>query len=462
MTSVRSVLGVSLALAALHPFPPSPALAAPSLAEQADALIEPFVAAGAFQGVVLLAVRGEVVYERAYGKASAELDVDNTPDTRFQIASVSKPFTAACILLLAEQGRIDLHAPLSDLLPDYPNGDRLTVDHLLTHTSGIPNVNGLPDYDEWPRNPHTTGELVEKFRDLPLEFEPGEQYSYSNSNYNLLAHLIETVSGMSYGEYLEENVLRPAGMSHTGHRGDMSAIVPGLATGYAPFGARGLMRAPYLDWTTKTGNGSLYSTAADLLRFDRALRDGSILSPESLTAFYGLERTLGYGWFPGEKFGEARVTINGRSPGYVAHFERYLESDCCLILVSNLYISPPPPLTQGLAAILHGEPVETAAFTLDLESDPAQLETLAGTFQFGSDWFSPDVRAAVEDRGDHLAVVYLDGNYEGYEFILVPMGNGAFFDRNHGGFVHFERDPDGGKRVLVYDHGRLWRAPEVE
>jgi CubicO group peptidase (beta-lactamase class C family) len=431
------------------------------MAQQADALIETFVNAGAFQGVVLMAVDGDIVYERAFGKASVELGVDNTPRTCFQIASVSKPFTAACVLLLAERGLIDLQAPLRKTLSFYPNGDKLTIDHLLSHTSGIPNLNALPEYQDWAKVPHTTLDLVEKFQDLPLQFEPGERYAYSNSNYNLLAHIIETVSGQDYGTFLAENVLLPLGMIHTGHRGDMEAIIPDLAIGYSPSGARGVKRSPYLDWTLKTGNGSLYSTARDLLAFDRGLRNGKLLSPESITVFYGIERELGYGWFPGELFGDKRVTINGRSPGYVARLDRFLDSDRCFILVSNLYISPPPPLTQGLAAILMGKEPEVVGLDLNYDMEADKLDGFVGKFAFGSDWFAPDVKARVENRGDHLAVVYYEGSNVGYEFLLVPMGESTFFDRNHGGLVRFEREDPDQALVLVYEHGRTWRAHEI-
>ncbi len=227
-----------------------------ALPAHSHAIIQTFAEARVFQGVVLMAVDGDVVFERAYGKAQYEFDVDNSVDTRFQIASVSKPFTATAILLLAERGQVDLDAPLHEILPDYPNGDRLTLDNLLTHTSGIPNINSFDNYDELQlRHYENAASLVEIFKDRPLEFDPGARTVYSNSNYELLAHVIEVVSKMSYGDFLLANIFDPLEMKDTGHRNDPAAIVPRLASGYAPVGALDFGRAPYLDWTVKTGNG---------------------------------------------------------------------------------------------------------------------------------------------------------------------------------------------------------------
>jgi len=441
---------------------PVPAAAAPSLEQRVDGVVKPFVEAGVFQGVVLLAVDGEIVYEKAFGKASRELDVDNTPQTRFHIASVSKPFTAAAIQLLAEHGKLDLQAPLAELLPDYPNGDRLTLDHLLTHTSGIPNINSFEGYDDWSRQNQRPAELVARFRDRPLEFEPGARYSYSNSNYNLLAYVIELVSEKSFGEFLKLNIFDPLGMRQTAHHQDPGLIVPGLAVGYIPVGARGFARAPYLDWSIKTGNGSLYSTARDLLRFDRALREGRLLKPESRRTAYGFEREMGYGWFPGERFDQRRVYMSGRSPGFTSWIERFVDRDRSLILLSNLYISPPPQLTEGLAALLlDREPAENG-LDLDYRTSAEKLERFTGDYAFGEDWFVGAVTTRVENKGDHLRIVYLDGDNSGYDFPLVPLGETTFFDRKHGGMVLFERESPQAPWTLVYRHGRDMKAVRLE
>jgi CubicO group peptidase (beta-lactamase class C family) len=153
-----------------------------ALEQRVDAYLRPLLATNNFSGVVLVAKGDRIIFQKGYGQASIEHRVANGPNTIFQIASVSKPFTSAAIMLMADEGRIGLHSPLTAILPDYPGGDRLTIHHLLTHTSGIPNVNDFPEYEALQRIPHSPAELVAHFKDRPLEFEPGERYSYSNSN----------------------------------------------------------------------------------------------------------------------------------------------------------------------------------------------------------------------------------------------------------------------------------------
>jgi CubicO group peptidase (beta-lactamase class C family) len=175
------------------------------------------------------------------------------------------------ILQLEEQGRLSVSDSVARFVPDFLNGDRIKLEHLLTHTSGIPNVNDLPDYDTFARSPHTVEQLVAKFSSLPLDFQPGSDYHYSNSNYNLLALILEKVSGENYGDYVRKHILDQAGMQNTGHDGEALRLISIVASGYEPAGINSYEKAPYLDWSNKTGNGSLYSTVDDLYRFDRAL-----------------------------------------------------------------------------------------------------------------------------------------------------------------------------------------------
>jgi CubicO group peptidase (beta-lactamase class C family) len=223
------------------------------IADQIATYLSAFADTGNFSGAVLVARGDKVLFRRAYGMANYELQVPNTPETRFHIASVSKPFTAAAILQLQEQGRLNVADHVSRYLPDFPNGDRITLDNLLTHTSGIPNVNNLPDYDLFARAPHSLPELVAKFADLALDFQPGANYRYSNSNYNLLALVVEKVSRESYGDYLRKHIFDPAGMRDSGHDGDALRLIPSAASGYEPYGTTGYEKAPYLDWSNKTG-----------------------------------------------------------------------------------------------------------------------------------------------------------------------------------------------------------------
>lgn len=429
----------------------------PRLEEQVDAYLQPLLRTNNFSGVILVAAGDRIVLHKAYGQASIEHQVPNRPETRFQIASVSKPFTAAAILRLAEQGRLDLRAPLNAVLPGYPNGERLTIHHLLTHTSGIPNINDLPDYEEFQRRPHSPAELVAHFRDRPLEFQPGSRYAYSNSNYNLLALIVETASGSDFGSFLARAVFEPLGLRETGHHGSAAQIIPNIATGYAPAGVTELERATYVDWSVKTGNGSLYSTAADLHRFIRDVHGGRLLSPASRSAAFTAHMpNVGYGWFLSEANGRAIHHINGRSPGWSAQADYYVGEEVTVIVLSNAYISVATDVARAVGALFFGrEPEPLPA----LRAEPLDRQTaaaLSGAYQFGPDYYVPNALMTVRSNGGYLEAT--TGAYGPFGFI--PIGPTRFLIRSFWLPAEFTLGADGRATELVIDGRRGRRVAD--
>src|SRR5215213_1943830 len=203
---------------------------------------------GQFNGSALVAENGKVIYKGAFGMANMEWGILNTPDTRFRLGSITKQFTSMLILQLVEQGKIKLDGKLSDYLLDYrkDTGDKVTIHHLLTHTSGIPSYTGLPNFfADVSRNPYKVADFVKKYASGDLEFEPGAKFSYNNSGYFLLGAIIERVTGKPYEQVLKENIFDPAGMKYTGYdHHDM--IIPKRASGYART-ADGYTNAVYLE-----------------------------------------------------------------------------------------------------------------------------------------------------------------------------------------------------------------------
>src|SRR5262245_10990103 len=311
----------------------------PGLEAKVDAYVEPFLDIKGFSGSILIASKGQVLLRKSYGMANYELEAPNTPQTKFHIASISKTFTAAAIMILEERGLLSVGDPLSKYIPDYPGGDKITIHHLLIHTSGIPNVNNFLDYQNKSKFSQTLTSIIEMFKNKPLRAQPGERHEYSNSNYNLLAFIIEKVSGRSYGEFLKENIFDPLGMNATGHDGYAGNIIRNRASGYAPIGFDVLENAPYLDWTIKTGNGSLYSTVEDLYKWDRALYTEKVLKKSALDKMFKphVNDTVGYGWFIGKRLNRNVVTMSGRSPGFQGEIHRYVDDDVCVIVLSNNY-----------------------------------------------------------------------------------------------------------------------------
>src|SRR6185295_430961 len=220
-------------------------------------------ASGRFNGTVLLSRSGRVVLEKGYGMANFEWDVPNTPSTKFRLGSITKQFTSMAIMQLEERGLLKVQDPIGKYLTDYPKpvADRVTIHHLLTHSSGIPSYTGLPDYGPRMATTSTIAEMIARFKDLPLEFEPGSSYRYDNSGYFLLGAIIEKVGGKPYDVFLQDNIFAPLGMHDSGYDRSTS-VLKNRASGYTR-GPRGLENAAYLDMGQPYAAGSLYSTVKD-------------------------------------------------------------------------------------------------------------------------------------------------------------------------------------------------------
>ena len=224
-----------------------------------EQVIQSFVCGRHFMGSVLVARGNEIILDKGYGFANLEWNIPNSPSTKFRLGSITKQFTAASILLLEERGKLRVDDPVKKYMPDAPPAwDKITIFNLLTHTSGIPNFTSFPDYASIEPFATTPAALVKQFRDKPLDFQPGEKMSYSNSGYVLLGYLIEKISGESYEKFVQDNIFTPLGMKDSGYDSN-SAIIPHRAAGYSP-GPDGPVNAGYVNMTVPLSAGGLYST----------------------------------------------------------------------------------------------------------------------------------------------------------------------------------------------------------
>src|SRR3984957_17979708 len=246
-----------------------------------EQVVQSYVSDKQFMGSVLVA-RGEtVVLDKGYGFANLEWNIPNTPTTKFRLGSITKQFTAASILLLEERGKLKTDDPVKKYMADAPAAwDKVTIYNLLTHTSGIANFTSFPDYASTETAPTTPEKLVARFRDKPLEFQPGEKWNYSNSGYVLLGYLIEKISGTPYAQFVQENIFAPLEMRDSGYDSS-AAIIKHRASGYTP-SDKGPVHAGYIDMSIPFSAGSLYSTTHDLLRWEQGLFGGKLLSAASL------------------------------------------------------------------------------------------------------------------------------------------------------------------------------------
>lgn len=267
-------------------------------AKQIDDLMRRYVDNGNFNGSVLVAENGKVIFKKGYGLANMEWAIPNATDTKFRLGSITKQFTAMLIMQLVEQGKLKLEGKITDYLTDYPKatGDKITIHHLLTHTSGIPNYTDFPAFNEkHSRKRYKPTDFIKQFSDLPLKFEPDSTFAYSNSGYFLLGVIIEKVTGKTYEKVLKANIFTPLQMNNTGYDA-FAKILPKRATGYEKWGSE-YYNAPYLDMSIPYAAGSLYSTVEDLALWDQALYSDKLLSASSKAIMFTPYKSgYAYGW----------------------------------------------------------------------------------------------------------------------------------------------------------------------
>jgi CubicO group peptidase (beta-lactamase class C family) len=354
--------------------------AAPADTARMDEVVRWYVGQNQFMGSVLVARDAEVLFSNGYGFANAEWEIQNAPSTRFRLGSVTKQFTAACILLLEERGKLKTGDLVSKHLPDAPAAwEKITIHHLLTHTSGIPNFTAFPDYRTVKRSPATTEENYLRFRDKKLDFEPGEKFAYSNSNYLLLGHLLEKVAGQSYEGFLQQNVLVPLELKDTGY--DSRAITPRRASGYTP-APGGMLNADYIDMTIPHAAGALYSTTGDLLRWSRGLFGGKLLCQPSLEKMTAPFRgTYAYGLDVRVANGRKVISHGGGIEGFNSHLAYYPDDRLTAVALSNLNGPATGQITSRLAAIARGEKVTLPSERRTISVAAETLAAYVGTYE---------------------------------------------------------------------------------
>ncbi|MCM1989014.1 serine hydrolase domain-containing protein [Oceanirhabdus seepicola] len=314
-----------------------------------------------FSGVILVSINGEKVVCKGYGMANYELEIPNKSNARVRIGSVTKQFTAAIILQLCEKGLLNLDDTLDKYIPDYPDGNKVTIHHLLTHTSGIFNSTRIEGFLQSMRNKHSVEELINEFKHLPYDFEPGTKYSYSNSGYILLGYIIEKVSKMTYEEYLHKNIFDKSSMNDSGYD-DFKKIIKGRASGYALAGEeKTLANCDFIDMSVPYAAGALYSTVEDLYNWNNKLIKGEILSENSLNQMLSKhvkteECYYGYGLFLDdiELGGKVRKKVwhTGGIPGFLSCSKVFPDDDIQIIMITNIASEFFAPKVSDVEAIV--------------------------------------------------------------------------------------------------------------
>lgn len=363
MSIAAPVAAHTSAAPAVVPAPPPSHADVDSAKWQAmDAYMQAQVRNDMFSGTALVARDGEPLFVKSYGMANYELGAPNTADNSYLLGSVVKQFTAAAILQLQEQGKLKVSDPICRYLETCPQSwQEITLHHLLTHTSGIPNLTSLPGWDEkLAMLSYTRPELVALFRDLPLDFAPGEKFDYSNSGYTLLGVVVERVSGRGYYQYLDEKLFKPAGMTRT-YGGDTRALVPGRVTGYYSVGTD-FISARLVSPTVDLGSSGVYSTVGDMLRWDKALSDDRLISRASRDAMFTAGKgDYGYAWFIGQRHGRPIQFHSGSDNGFSTNIARFPDDRLTVVVLSNSDRANAGRVSSDLAAIALGAPYKIPA-----------------------------------------------------------------------------------------------------
>ncbi|HEU0291140.1 MAG TPA: serine hydrolase domain-containing protein [Anaerolineales bacterium] len=352
--SGRSISVAPSAIATERPAP-SPTLNPEDPASKIDKILSYHTEREMFTGSVLVARNGEILLSQGYGWADRENQIPNTPQTKYRLGSITKQFTAMAILILEAEGQLDVQDRICRYVPECPDSwQEITIHHLLSHTSGVPNLTDFPDYETFKATPTTPEQTVARFKDKPLDFQPGEKWNYSNSGYILLGHIIEQVCGQSYEMFLQQNIFEPLQMTNTGYDHNDGS----LATGYTGMASH-WDEPDYIDMTLPYAAGGLYSTVENLYLWDQALYTDQLVSKQSLDmmfiphakiAAFGL--SYGYGWFVGQMNQHQAVSHGGGIDGFITEIRRYSDDEVTIIILSNRETTNVPQIADQIASVV--------------------------------------------------------------------------------------------------------------
>jgi CubicO group peptidase (beta-lactamase class C family) len=408
------------------------------LAAAVDAIMQPFSPDGPGAAVIVVK-HGQVLLRSAYGLANLETRTPMRPDMVFEIGSVTKQLTSTAILMLVEEHKLSLDDDIRKYLPEFPDkGVPITIEHLLTHTSGIKDYTSDPKWPSLWRQDLTPAQVVDLVKDAPLDFAPGSRWSYDNTGYTLLGMILEKVSGTTYADFIERRILQPLGLTHTRY-GSATTVIPQRAAGYTK-GKDGWENAPYLSMAQPYAAGALMSNVDDLARWDAAVAAGKLISPALWARAFadhhlpdGHDTRYGYGWQLGGLDGHPLLHHSGGIPGYSCEVMRLPDDDVYVAVLTNTD-TPPIDADDAAARIaeaalnrVHQDPPPIAM------SDDA-LNRYAGVYEISGG----DTRTIVR-RGSQLFMVRTGGS----EKPIYPSASNQFFVKDSFQVLTFHTNASG-------------------
>ncbi len=398
-----------------------------------------------FQGDVLIEKDGQILVRTAYGMSDVEKNIKNKNSTKFPIGSVTKQFTAMAVMQLQEKGKLDVKDKLSKYISDYPNGDKITIYNLLTHTSGIPNFPSASDITAFKTEDIKTEDCINIFKNAPLDFEPGSRWSYSNSGYILLGYIVEKVSGISLENYLTQNIFTPLKMNNTGvcYKNGVKMFDSNGYTGYLevqPTGDETLLKVAF-------GAGFMYSTIDDLSKWADALSSEKLVSKKTMDQiFKPYENTLadgfyGYGWFVPES-GTGEIHHGGNTVGFTSMMSVDFDKKLNVIILSNKGYSDLTTVKNTLRNIVLGENYSVPEELKETSINSKDYGNYTGTYQSDQGWKIIISR----DNKNFYAQLTGQGKVE-----IFPKSDTEFFYKKVDAHITFVKDSEGLIKSLVFN-----------
>jgi len=419
-----------------------------------DTLVSAYTKLYKFNGVVFVARNGKVLLQKGYGYKDFANKKWNDPKGVFQLGSITKQFTSTVILQLQEQGKLGVQDKLSKYLPDFPNGNKITIENLLTHTSGIYNYTNDNKFLNNESLKHVDmSRIIELMKSRPVEFQPGTKFQYSNSNYILLGYIIQKVTGKPYEEVVRQTIFTPLQMTHSGF--DFKNLKDTNRTvGYLALDKTVQLLAPVVDSSASYAAGALYSSVEDMYKWDRSLYTNKIISKASLEKAYTPKLSkYGYGWIIDSVKGKRIIQHNGGIFGFTADFVRVPEDDVCIIILSNKSENL-TPITKALTNILYDLPYEIPEEKKSVQLSEEDLKQYVGEY-----WVSNDYKVNITLEGGQLK-----GQITGQPKVdLFAQRKDLFFLKIVDAQLEFTRDSTGKVvKVTMYQGGAMIEAPKMK
>lgn len=406
-----------------------------------DRIVSSYANNHAFNGIVTVADKGKIVYSKGYGFANIENKVPVSPSTYFNIGSITKSFTALAILLLQDKGKLNINDKLNKLVPSIPHGDSITVYNLLNHSSGLPDFLRQPNFFEITgrQDYATLKDVLPLFINYPLNFTPGTRTSYSNSNYVLLAHIIEVISGKPYFNFLREDILNPENIT-TIVDYKPGLIINNRANGYGVKGANEYSVSNFFNYSTFEGAGSLFATPSALVKWLRVISNRRILSSDSYDCLFGKPASdkNSLTWKLDTLEGHPSISATGwDGVGFSADVIQLTSDDISIVVLGNLNISS---VTKEIARKICTSIINNKTQPLIIVKDKSKdLRQYAGDYQLGKDFYVPDLKLTFIVKENHLMEVQSNGNL----VAVLQTGDNEFTHRSSWGKIVFNKSATG-------------------